>query len=133
VYTEVECGQIVYQYVICSLLAIQFMHCKNVRLEENDPNKKMPSRVRRHWEKKCKEPLKKYYTLNIEPLKAVLSKEGNIEHNGLKKALHICRGHFKTYDEKGLFGKYKGTFWIPQHTKGDTNQGEVIKNYNVKI
>lgn len=116
-----------------SLVAIQFMHCKNIQAKEHDPNELLTRQVKRNMERKSVEPLKKYYTLNIEPLKKVFKSDGNIEQNGLKKALHICRGHFKTYEEKGLFGKYKGTFWIPQHIKGNSENGEVIKKYNVKL
>ena len=40
-----------------------------------------------------------------------LEREGDIQHIGLKRALHICRGHFKDYTiGKGLFGKVRGCF-----------------------
>src|SRR3990167_3444505 len=56
----------------------------------------------------------------------------NIEVNGLKKALHIVRGHPVTYTkEKPLFGKYSGTFWKPAHARGSIEQGAVLKDYKV--
>lgn len=53
----------------------------------------------------------------------------------MKKALHICRGHFKHYgrDGKGLlFGKHKATVWIPMHVRGDIEEGAVVKDHSVK-
>jgi hypothetical protein len=116
------------------LLALSFMHCKNVSKEEVDPNKNMPSRVVRHWIKKGRPLLEKHYVLNIEPIKKVLSTEGNSEKVGIQNALHICRGHFKNYIEgKGLFGKYHGLFWWEDHIKGNQDQGKITKEYNVNI
>jgi hypothetical protein len=116
------------------LLALSFMHCKNVTKEEVDPNKGLPRRVIRHWEKKGKPLLDKHYVLNIEPMKNVLKKEGDSAKVGIQQALHICRGHFKNYTEgKGLFGKYHGLFWWEDHVKGNQESGEVNKVYNVKI
>jgi hypothetical protein len=41
-------------------------------------------------------------------MRKVLATEGGISQNGLKKARHICRGHFSEYsEEKPLFGKYE--------------------------
>lgn len=49
-----------------------------------------------------------------------------------KRALHICRGHFATYTEdKPLFGKYAGTFWVPQHMRGHRKNGVASKTYKV--
>jgi len=70
--------------------------------------------------------------LEIDPMKEVLRTEGQVATVGLQKALHICRGHFKTYDEKPLFGRLKGTFWWPQTLRGSANQGVVLKDYAVK-
>lgn len=65
-------------------------------------------------------------------MKAVLRTEGGIEQNGLKKALHICRGHFATYtDEKPLFGHFTGTVWKPSHVRGNVTEGIVSKDYRV--
>jgi hypothetical protein len=116
------------------LLALSFMHCKNVSKELVDPMQKMKSKVRKHWLKKGKKALKPYYVLNIEPLKQVLKSEGKSDTVGLQKALHICRGHFRDCTEgKGLFGKYHGLFWIESHVKGSKDDGVVNKIYNVKV
>ena len=74
-----------------------------------------------------------YKTLAIEPMKAVLSSEGGVTTNGLKRALHICRGHFATYTaDKPLFGHFVGTVWRPMHTRGNKKHGEVKKDYRIE-
>lgn len=110
------------------LLAINFMHCKNVQLIPNE----VPEKLKRKRIKKHGNPGLKYYTLEISSMRRVLETEGNISKNGLKKALHICRGHFKDYRESGLFGKIKGVFWWDANVRGDIKQGAVIKDYAVK-
>jgi hypothetical protein len=52
---------------------------------------------------------------------------------GSRKALHVCRGHFAHYRERGLFGKYKGTFWRPQHLRGSAEQGMQAKDYRITL
>lgn len=65
-------------------------------------------------------------------MKKVLRTEGQSETTGLKRALHICRGHFAHYgDDKPLFGKYTGTFWRPMHARGKVEQGVVVKDYKI--
>ncbi len=67
-------------------------------------------------------------------MKEVLRREGGSETNGLKKALHICRGHFATYSpEHPLFGKFTGTFWKPAHVRGSQEHGIVVKDYVIKV
>jgi hypothetical protein len=109
-------------------LALSFIHCKNViKVANYPPNKLQKARV-----KKGKLPFVRYYTLNIDPMKQTLKKEGRAEKIGLQKALHICRGHFATYTaEAPLFGRYVGTYWKPMHVRGKVQKGVVIKDYNV--
>lgn len=120
-----------YTRLVPALLAVSFAHCKNVTLTVNDP----PEKLTRARLKRGKKPLVRYYTLKIEPMKQVLRTEGGIEHNGLKKALHICRGHFAEYGDsygKGrLFGKYEGRYWVPSVVKGRPSEGVVVKDYRV--
>ncbi len=118
-----------YIYVVLSpcLLALSFLHCKNVKRVEQIPD----APLSRSHEKKYKRPLVRYHTLEIEPMKQVLQREGRIEETGLKRALHICRGHFATYDEKPLFGKVRGTFWKEAHVRGSKKEGLVLKDYKV--
>lgn len=111
-------------------LALSFLHCKNVTVEDApDPR----TRQGRRADERAGLPTPRYKTLVIEPMKKVLQTEGGIATNGLKKALHICRGHFSHYsEEKPLFGKYSGQFWIPAHVRGSADAGTVVKDYDVK-
>jgi hypothetical protein len=110
------------------LMALSFLHCKNVTLDGND----VPVRIQKRRMAEGKLPLVKYYTLNIEPMTRVLSREGGAEKNGAAKAMHICRGHFADYSKgNGLFGKYKGRYWIESHVRGSAELGTVVKDYNV--
>lgn len=110
-----------------ALLALSFLHCKNVTLETTDP----PAKLSKAFQRRNGRPLVRYHTLNIEPMRRVLKHEGQSEKTGLRKAMHICRGHFKDYSKHGLFGKYKGMYWWESHVRGSADEGAVLKDYNV--
>lgn len=108
-------------------LTLSFLNCKNVVREEC-----LPSRQERRAAERRGEQITRYKTLRIEPMKRVLANEGGIAENGLKRALHICRGHFAHYSEdRPLFGKYVGQFWVPAHVRGTSEAGAVQKDYAV--
>jgi hypothetical protein len=107
-----------------ALLAISFMHCKNVKTVPRGPGISSGKRNRRS-------PGIRFHVLEIEPMKEVLRTEGNSESVGLQRALHICRGHFKTFSGKGLFGKYTGTYFWNSHVRGSRENGIVLKDYQV--
>lgn len=89
-------------------LAISFCHCKNVDiLREPVPPKVKAKRERTHgWSPDA------WHALKIEPMRRQLRGAGANEPGGLKRALHITRGHFKDYREgRGLFGKVHGMWW----------------------
>lgn len=108
-------------------LGISFTHCKNIETVEHTHDRG------EKWHRRSKIPKLKFHTLDIQPMKKVLRTEGQSESTGIKKALHICRGHFATYSpDHPLFGKYTGTFWRPDHTRGQIEQGQVTKDYRIK-
>lgn len=111
-----------------ALLAISFMHCKNVVQKVQPPAE---FEIKRAQKKGYPTPIT-YRVLEIEPMKQVLRTEGKSEQVGLQRALHICRGHFKTYADKPLFGRVKGTFWWPSTVRGSLSHGAVIKDYAVQ-
>ena len=114
--------------ITTTALTIYFMHCKNIQLGDATADHS-PSRK---WLRRKKTDLLKHYSLSISPFRETLRKQGGIEKNGAKKALHICRGHFATYTENApLFGKHTGVFFRPQHTRGHQSHGEVKKDYQV--
>jgi hypothetical protein len=114
--------------VFPALLAQAFMHCQNVVARDVSP----PERLSRKHQKRHGHPLVTYTVLDIDPVREVLQREGESEAAGLKRALHICRGHFAHYPpERPLFGKVTGTFWRPMHVRGTATAGRVLKDYDV--
>ena len=128
--TPEEVAQIFWVDVLPGLLGLSFLHCKNVVVSES-----LPTRAERRRANREQNAFSRYHILTIELMKTILREEGHIESIGLKKALHICRGHFAEYGAafgKGkLFGKVEGRFWIPQHVKGSMARGVVRKDYSI--
>lgn len=112
-----------------ALLTFCFLHCKNVDLITNNP----PPKLSHAYQKRHKQPLVQYKTLDIQPIREILKREGDSEKTGLKMALHICRGHFKDFSKgKGLFGRYKGMYWWESQVRGSGVEGIVVKDYRMK-
>lgn len=115
----------------CLLLAISMMHCRNVRLQEHAPAPKVAKKAaQRHGR-----PPVTYSTIVVDPMRQVLRGEGGMGQHGLARALHICRGHFRTYSEdRPLFGQpgRHGTFWTPQHVRGAQESGAVVASYKIR-
>ena len=125
-----DTGDEMVNYLLPALMAISFMHCKNVAVREVEP----PEGQSKRWIKKRGEPLATYHVLEIGPMRAALEGEGESGSRGLKHALHVCRGHFKTFDEEApLFGKTTGTFWWADQVRGRAEEGEVVKDYEVRV
>jgi hypothetical protein len=111
-----------------ALLAVGFMHCKNVARRDATETEGPPDK----WLRRQKQPKLRYHVLEINPMKEVLRTEGQSETLGLKRALHTCRGHFTHYsEERPLFGRYSGTFWVPEHKRGNVKHGMVLKDYSI--
>lgn len=112
-----------------AILALGLLNCRNVRKREHDPRPKLSQRCERVYGR----PAVKFYTLEIDPSQPLPERTASVEArgDGAELALHICRGHFKTFDGKGLFGRYKGTYWWPAHVRGSAHRGVVLKDYSV--
>lgn len=107
-------------------LTLGFMNCKNVAEIEHVP----PTRLARAHRKRRGQPLTRFTTLDIRPMSRALERSGGTKGGGLGKAMHTCRGHFKTYKpESPLFGRLAGQFWWEEHERGHTENGRVIKDY----
>lgn len=105
------------------LYALNFLACKNVK--QNIINQSSNRATRRQYGVAFTE---KYHVLTISKI----SKNSSCDVGyGLPKSLHICRGHFREYKDKPLFGKYYGRFWVPSHTKGNPETGIITKDYKV--
>jgi hypothetical protein len=108
-------------------LALSFLHCKNVQLLKNPES----PRLQKARERKGKPPLLRWHTLTIEPVRRIVAAANSGNPALTPKALHICRGHFKDFSERGLFGKYKGLYWWDAQVRGTSKQGVVLKDYDV--
>jgi hypothetical protein len=122
----INCGALINP----ATFAISLFHCKNVSLRAVDP----PERLSKKHAKKTGHPLTRYHVLEIEPMRRILDTEGEAQTKGLAHALHICRGHFKTYTEGSpLFGKQVGTYWWASQVRGKAEHGVVEKDYRVRL
>lgn len=121
--------RVIWMAMAVSLMTLSFCNCKNVTIAPVSP----PIGLSRKFERKHGKPLFRYNVINIQPITKMLDTEGGASVNGLKHALHICRGHFKDYKERGLFGKelLKGIYWWPAHVRGSPEQGITISDYRV--
>lgn len=111
---EMEMAKGVLPLLHCQWLFISFFHTKNTNMVNVEP----PIQLKKKSLRKRGYPVHGYRVLEIEPLKQVLETEGRAKEVGLQRALHICRGHFRDYRKRGLFGKHKGIFWFEAHLRG---------------
>ena len=110
------------------LYSIGFLNCSNVGTVIVKNNSKSNKKFKK---KHGREPLE-YREIVVEPRIGQVSKHSNdiVDHRDLP--LHVVRGHFRKYTEdRPLFGKYSGTFWIPAHAKGSKDHGEIVHEYEV--
>lgn len=111
-----------------SLLAISLTHCKNVELQRITPDAPLAKKQLKRYGV----PKLSYDVIDIQPMTKALRTAGGLDtHGSLKQALHICRGHFKDYRQRGLFGKNKGLYWWGMHARGDQAHGIAKRDYTV--
>lgn len=104
---------------------VSFLSCKNIRVVDFLPD---PA-LQRARVKRGKYPLVAFKVLELT------TRSGGGAGAAKKlwtNRVHLCRGHFATYtDDRPLFGKYVGKFWIPPHVKGDKKNGILNKDYSI--
>jgi hypothetical protein len=108
------------------LFSHAFANCRNVERIEVKPSRQVMRRMERD-----EEPVRSHYVLVIDEN---TSRKVYGEKSGLSRdqRRHIVRGHFAHYtEEKPLFGKHVGRFWVPQFMKGKAKFGEVEKSYQL--
>ena len=117
------------QFNFPALMALSFMHCKNVTLEAVVPSEKLSRRhLKRHGH-----PLVSYGELRIDPIREVLEQQRKGVGGSLRKALHLCRGHFKTFTpDAPLLGRATGTYWWASQVRGAASAGVTLKDYRVE-
>lgn len=121
-------------YMHTAMLSLSFMHCKNVVLQDVVPPRTViHNKAQKRRGQTPYQPVP-YKVLQIQPMKQVIKQTERAHGVGTAKALHIVRGNFADYQEgRGLFGKYHGTYWRPQHVRGTTEKGVATKDYSIKI
>lgn len=109
---------------IPAIHAMALLSCRNVTTSEIRP----PRAANRHAIRTEGVALCSYRVVQIQMKKSTHSES---RQTGNHRPLSICRGHFKTYDEKPLLGKIKGTWWWQDHVRGDYEYGVIAKDYEV--
>lgn len=110
------------------LLAISFCQCRNVMVREIGPDAGEVKRRARSGSR----PLLRYHVLELGQFRKTLAAAG-AKDSGIVHAMHICRGHFKTYTpDKPLMGRHVGTWWWGETLRGDAAHGVVTKDYRTK-
>jgi hypothetical protein len=114
-----------------ALLAVSFLHCKNVKVVDQET----PGPLAKKYHARTGVWPRPFHTLEIEPLKQILRTQGGAgTTNGIAKAMHICRGHFKDYREgRGLFGKYKQLVWQPSVIRGTKGKEAAPREVRIKV
>lgn len=120
-------GMMGWGHVSAAMFAVSLLHCRNVKAVEHKPSEAQQKKRAR----KERPPLVTFKTLEIGSITARLNEAKADGASGLKQALHICRGHFKTFEERPLFGRIRGRFWWPAHVRGDVKQGIALKDYAI--
>lgn len=121
------------------LMAISFMHVKNASIIRQAPVVPTTKNQRKKYKKNP--PTSRYYVLKIDAIESAKggAAGGGIGHGhgggggGGEPSLHIVRGHFADYSAgAGLFGKYKGRYWVSSHLRGNPEIGVTEKDYDIK-
>jgi hypothetical protein len=110
-----------------SLYALALMGCKNSSLAAVTPSRQQL----RYAQRVNGVALVSYNVVTIKSKRnPPHSGSGRpVAHRGT--AMHICRGHFKTYDNGKLFGNRAGTWWWADHARGDGSNGVIVKDYRM--
>jgi len=123
-----EWGNFIAQLMFPVLLSISFMHCKNIEIRNIVP----PEKLSRKHRKVYGHELIRYHVLDIKPIRRILDRYRKGTKDDLRRALHICRGHFKTFSpDAPLLGRHVGTYWWGPQVRGLKDNGIVLKDYRV--
>ena len=79
-------------------------------------------------------PLVRYQVLEVDTIRHILDDGGarNAETGGLRRALHLCRGHFKVFTpDAPLFGRHTGQYWWAPQVRGKAEVGINPNDYRV--
>jgi len=94
-----------------------------------------PRQARRNAERHGVTELHSYYVLRVQPTYQPrdMAAVGRPSKAAGQKREHMVRGHFRYYSpEKPLFGRTSGMIWIPAHERGESDIGQIKKDYEVE-
>jgi hypothetical protein len=119
---------ITWGWLFFSYLAI-LASTKNIALVDYEPPLSRQVRRRRYRNNE----LLKFKVLAIEVSKKKYLPFGECFNENGHLPLHWVRGHFANYEAKPLFGHYTGTFWKAAHLRGNSEFGQITKDYFLKV
>lgn len=110
------------------LLAICFMHCKNVEMVTVRPPEKLKKRNTQRGRS-----MFSYRMVQVGAIRKIIEASRKPGDTDISMALNRCRGHFKTYtEERPLLGRAVGTyFWNEQLRGGKKKKAVVLHDYKV--
>jgi hypothetical protein len=115
--------------VFPALMTLSFMNCRNVERRLVVPPQGVAKKAAKRHRSRTR-----YYVLDIEPMRKLLDGKGEARTKGIGHALHICRGHFKTFtSDAPLFGRLTGTYWWTPQVRGRADQGTITKDYRIRV
>lgn len=111
---------------------MSILNAKNIIIQPNQYEDRFTKHTRKLYQNKNLNL--KYHTLSvIKPGKTYIQNRKGCTNFEGSTPLHLCRGHLRTYtQERPLFGKLSGTFFIPAHVRGSIDNGAVVKDYRLK-
>lgn len=115
------------------MMTISLMHCSNVDTEDTEPERTRQMKRQIERKRKAKKPVT-FKKLIVRPTgrKSRQNDGGSGRGSDDGVALHLVRGHFKTYSpDSPLFGRFTGTYWWSPMVRG-TAPRIVVKDYDVK-
>ena len=110
------------------LMAVDLCNCVNVVVAQPERSYNRP--MRRRLERTGV----KFSEIHVRPISKSYQGKGVPLSHGVP--LSSVRGHKAEYGINGkglLFGKYAGTFWIPQHARGSAEIGTVEQTYVTEV
>ncbi|MDX1421569.1 MAG: hypothetical protein R3322_00425 [Kiloniellales bacterium] len=109
--------------------AFTVLACKNTRTVDVEPSEKL-QRARR---KRKKRPLVTYKTIEIDLSKTPSRyPRSAAPEAGAPVRQHRRRAHIRDYRKgKGLFGKYKGLFYVGPALVGSKEEGSIVTDYKL--
>jgi hypothetical protein len=95
--------------------ALSLLNCTNASVRRYPPSEKLSKRYSRRPGHKFAD----FKIVSSERTTHLLETEGGARSSGLKRGLHLCRGHFKDYRHgNGLYGKNRGIYWWDDYLRG---------------